>query len=399
MYVKRVIENRIVSSAKQFPAVAVTGPRQSGKTTMLKHIFAASHEFVSFDDPIIRERAISDPKLFLSETGKRMVIDEIQYVPELLSYIKMEIDNNRQAKGRFILTGSQQYNLMKNLGDSLAGRVALFKLFPFCAEEMESVKSLKKTAANPLSAFVNACMRGCFPEPVVSKKIDIGEWYSSYLSTYIERDVRSLYNVGMIREFQRFIRLLASKCGQQLNMNSMASDIGVAVNTIKSWISILEAGNITYLLYPYYQAFGKRVTKTPKVYFTDSAMVCYLTGIRDREHLIHGPMAGQLFENYCIQEVLKILVNRTPMPNIYYLRTKDGIEIDLIIESGMDLTPVEIKFTKTPSFRMAESIGKVRALLPKLNFLPGRVVSISEESLHLAKDVMTMSIVKFLRSV
>ncbi len=234
-YIHRQIEHVLTKLVKQFPAVVVTGPRQSGKSTLLKEMFSSTHTYLSFDDPIIRESAISDPKFFLEGAAEKVIIDEIQYVPQLLSYLKILIDKDRYKRGRFILTGSQQFTMIKNLGDTLAGRVGIIELLPFCVEEKKDARGIKKWFNSQEGYFVHSCLQGSFPEIVVYKDIDVDFWYSSYLQTYLERDVRTIYNIGNLRDFQRFIQLLATRCTQVLTLNSFSSELGIAVNTIKRW--------------------------------------------------------------------------------------------------------------------------------------------------------------------
>ena len=398
-YIKREIENKLISLSKTFPAIALTGPRQSGKSTLLKHIFSKTHKYITFDDPTVRERAIKDPKLFIGSIEDKAIIDEIQYVPEILSYLKISIDENRNKKGRFLLTGSQQFIMIKNLGDSLAGRIALMELLPFNIMEKNKISNLKnvKTA---LGSFIHSCLVGSFPEVAVNKKIDVSSWYSSYISTYLERDIKAIYDVGSLRDFHRFIELLASRSAQVLNLSSFANDIGVSVNTIKSWISILEASRIIFLLPPYYENLGKRITKSPKIYFLDCGLVCYLVGIHDKDHLLKGPMAGALFETFCVQETVKIFLNQGKRPEIYYIRTHNDLEIDLIIKGkNNNLYPFEIKFTKTPKTSMTLPIQRFKTTFSKLKIADGNVISLSEERFPLIKGVSTIGLNEYLSSM
>ncbi len=232
------------------------------------------------------------------------------------------------------------------------------------------------------------------------KEMDSHIWYASYLQTYLERDIRSIYNIGSLRDFQQFMKLLAARCSQVLNLSNLAGDIGVSVNTVKRWVSILEAGRIIYLLTPYYGNMGKRITKMPKVYFTDSGLVCYLTGLKNREHLLNGPMAGALFENFCVQETIKVFLNRGERPPIYYLRTHNNIEVDLLIETGpQTLTSVEIKLTKTPKTSMTENIDKIRRILPKLDFQSGIILSLSESNLPLTAHASVQTLDDYLAGI
>ena len=395
IYIHREIEVLLKTLIKQFPAIALTGPRQSGKSTLLKKVFGKTYQIISFDDPITRQKAISDPKLFLDNLHELIIFDEIQYVPELLSYLKILIDENRNKRGRFILTGSQQFNLIKNLGDSLAGRIGLITLLPFSKHEKSNISSLK--LFNPLQYFVDACLRGSFPEICVHKKIDFETWYGSYLQTYLERDIRSIYEIGNLREFQRFLQLLAVRCSQLLNLSSFANDLGVSVNTIKKWMSILEASQIIYLLSPYYRNLGKRISKNPKVYFLDCGLVCYLTGIRDSKHLLNGPLAGALFENYIIQETVKSYTNKGKLPNIFYIRTHNNIEIDLIIEKNMQIFPFEIKLTKTPNTNMSKPIEIFKKIFSRLDIMHGKIICLSNEDTILTKETSVQNIDNYLK--
>lgn len=386
-YVRRDLESHLMALVRQFPAVAVTGPRQCGKSTMLKVLFSATHRYVTFDDPVVRQQAVADPRFFLETAGERVILDEIQYVPELLSYVKMAIDENRQRRGRFLFTGSQQFAMIKNLGDSLAGRIALLELLPFHVEEKRRAGSLANTLASSLGAFLHACLVGSYPEISLQPRLNRQAWYGAYVSTYLERDIRTIYNIGELREFQGFLQLMASRTAQILNLTSLSRELGVSVNTVKRWLSILEASRMIYLLQPYYRNLGKRITKAPKVYFLDCGLVCYLTGIRDRRHLLNGPMAGPLFETYCIQETVKALFFQGVQPRLYYVRSHNGLEVDLLIERQAQLFPCEIKLTKTPRLAMADSIRRFRAVFPKLPVREGRLLCLAEEPTVLSKDL------------
>lgn len=397
MYINRDIENVIIKAFKGFPAVVVTGPRQSGKSTILKKIFAKTHKYITFDDPLIRERAISDPKLFINTMGEYVIYDEIQYVPQLISYIKMEIDRKRNVNGRFIITGSQQFNLIKNLGDSLAGRVAIFELLPFSYNEIKKIKSLKKVTSKTKDIFVHSCLRGSYPQINVRKSIDVNQWFSGYFQTYLERDIKNIYDIGSLRDFQRFMQLLASRCSQLLSLSALSADLGIAVNTVKRWISILEACRIIYLLNPYYNNLGKRITKSPKVYFIDSGIVCYLTGITNENILLNGPLSGPLFENYCIQETVKQIINNNKNYRLYYMRTHNNMEIDLIVTKGMDLFPCEIKLSMTLGLKDARNIIRMKKTFCDLNIKTGRIISLADETYEINKDVSTIKFSEYIK--
>lgn len=399
IYIPREIESLLSKTANAFPAVALTGPRQSGKSTLVKRVFEKTHTYISFDDPVMRERVVSDPRLFLDTAGKRIILDEIQYVPELLSYIKMHIDANRQKRGRFIITGSQQFNLIKNLGDSLAGRIGLLQLLPFSITEKDKIDKLKVRLSNSQRHFVFACLQGSFPEVVLDKEVSLDSWYGSYIQTYLERDIRTIYNIGDLRDFQRFMQLLAARSSQILNLSELAREIGVAVNTVKKWISILEACRIIYLLPPYYRNLGKRITKNPKVYFLDCGLICYLTGLKTQEYLLKGPLAGALFENFCIQETIKFLMHHGHRLQLYYMRTHSGLEVDLIIEEAGCLYPFEIKLTKTPKIAMVDSLERFRKTFSKLKIEDSNIIALSEKDIILTKNVTAKGVDSYLESL
>jgi len=397
VYIHREIEAALKAAVRQFPAVALTGPRQSGKSTLLKKLFGKTYRLVSFDDPLARQKAITDPRLFLENLLEPVIFDEIQYVPEILSYLKILIDNDRNRRGRFVLTGSQQFNLIKNLGDTLAGRIGLLTLLPFNTAEKRRIPGDKSKISTTQQAFVDACLRGSFPELATHKKIGFEVWYGSYLQTYLERDVRSVYDIGSLREFQRFIQLLAARCGQFLNLSGISGELGLSVNTVKKWLSVLTASQIVYLLGPYYRNLGKRITKNPKIYFTDCGLVCFLAGIRDKEHLLNGPMNGALFENFVIQEALKSYANAARMPNMFYLRTHNELEIDFIIEKNTQIFPFEIKLSKSPNMNMARPMERFKKIFSKLDIRPGKIICLSDKEESLTRFVSTQSLDAFLR--
>jgi len=398
-YVSRDIEPVLREMIGQFPAVAVTGPRQSGKSTLLQHVLP-DYAYLTLDDPLLRRQALDDPELFLDSAGDGAVIDEIQYAVSLLPYIKMRIDERRDETGRFVLTGSQQFALMKDLGESLAGRIGLLELLPFSVGEI--VRGLGREAGgfDTSAAFEHACLRGSFPEPALRPELAANRWYAAYVQTYLERDVRSIYDIGSLREFDRFLQLLAARCAQMLNLSALASDVGVAVNTIKRWVSVLEACRIIHLLPPFHTNLGKRITKAPKVYFLDCGLVGYLTGLSDTEHLLRGPLAGPLFENFCIQEAVKACLTAGVQPRFSYLRTRSGLEVDLLAEGPNGrLAPFEFKLSKTPRTTMADGLRRFADEFAVLNPRPGAVVSLSMRRGPLAGDVRMAPMDEFLSEI
>lgn len=395
-YIPRESEAFVRRIVHSFPSVALTGMRQAGKSTLLRHTFP-DFTYVTFDDPLRQQEALEDPALFLQKCPEPVILDEIQYVPEITRFIKLKIDQQRNVYGRFILTGSQQFTLIKHLGDSLAGRIGLLELYPFSIHEKLRIPHCAESLKTPLEAYVDACLRGSFPELSTMPDTDPWIWYGSYLRTYIERDVRGLYGIGSIREFQCFMQLLATRCSRQLNMSSLANDVGVATNTIKNWISILESSRIIFLLPPWTANVGKRVVKSPKVYFADCGLVCYLSGIRDRHYVLEGSQAGALFENFVIQEIVKTAAFHGNSPSLYYLRTRDGLEIDLIIEdSPRRVIPVEIKLSQTPKSAMAAPMERCRAEFPSLKLADGHIVCLTPESRSPARGAIAEDIRRFL---
>lgn len=394
-YVHRQMESCIKRIIKSFPCLAVTGSRQSGKSTLLINTLPG-YNYITLDDPLARQRALSDPHLFLEMAGDKVIIDEIQWSPHLMSYIKMRVDENRDKMGAYVFTGSQQFTIIKNLSDSLAGRIALLDLLPFSVEEKKTSIALKSTK----DAFIHAALRTSYPEPALNSNLDVPVWAGAYVQTYLEKDVRSLYNIGNLSSFQHFLQLLASRCSQILNMSQYANNLGVSLPTIKSWLSILEAGRIIYLLPPYYVNLGKRITKSPKIYFLDIGLVCYLTGIRDHDHLLKGPLAGPLFENFCIAETIKLFFNRGRRENLFYLRTNNNLEVDLLIEESFEtVMPVEIKLNQTPNMLMGSNITRFKELFSKLKISDGRILSLTEKSILLSRNISAVTLDDYLKQV
>jgi len=369
-YKKRVLSKTIQRTIKTFPAIVVTGPRQSGKTTLYKMLFSNTHNFVSLENPDIRVRAKEDPVSFLNQYRPPVIIDKIQYLPELLSYIKTEIDSDRKP-GNWLFTGSQNFILMDNISQSLAGRIATLSLLPFSISELLNNAKNAKDYTNWLSnkknnsivnnnlLFSELILRGFYPEISANKKVDRKLWCSSYITTYLERDIRSLTSIGDLSQFERFLIACAVRTGQILNLSDLARDIGISVPTAKRWLSLLETGHQIYLLYPYYKNIGKRIIKSPKIYFCDTAICSYLLGIHNRESLLGSPYLGNLFETMIVIDFLKRFLHFGDKPNMYYLRTRDGLEIDLVIEVAGYLYLYEIKSTMTILPKHAVSLKRM----------------------------------------
>ncbi|MEK6775399.1 MAG: ATP-binding protein [bacterium] len=349
MYIERLLSAILRKAVKQFPSVLVTGPRQAGKTTFLMHDFGKKSDYVTFDDPLERSFALKDPNGFLDRFHKRPVIlDEIQYVPDLLPYLKIRIDRDREKTGKWLLTGSQHFHLMKNISESLAGRVAVLDLLPFSILELE-----KKRAG----AVESALWSGGYPEPFLYPDRR-SLWLSSYIQTYIERDVRQLQNIKDLRTFELFIALLASLHGQSFNAATLSREVGVSLPTIKSWAGIMEASYLCFFLPPYFKNYGKRLVKTPKIYFLDSSLVCFLTRQPDAKSALSGAMGGAIFEGFMVSEAVKIFALKGKRPDIFFWRSHDGLEVDMILRIKNKLYPVEIKNTSTPTTRHLEAIDR-----------------------------------------
>jgi hypothetical protein len=365
-YIRRSLEPVLKKAVGEFPAVVLTGPRQSGKTTLLKQLFGKGYGYVSLELPDIRAAAIEDPRSFLEMHPPPIIFDEAQYAPVLFPYVKEIIDDNRRRHGQYVFSGSQNLLLMEKITESLAGRAAILRLLPLSRRESEGrphapfpweSKSrggqLKKQSSRQMW---RSFLRGSYPELAANPRRDINLWYASYVQTYLERDVRTMRQVGDLTQFQSFIRALAARSGQLLNLTGLAGDLGLAVNTTKAWLSVLEATHQVIILRPYFANIGKRFVKTPKVYFMDTGMLCYLTGLKDPEHAMNGPMGGAIFETAVLTEIIKTLTHRGIEPQVHFWRTSSGAEVDIVVDFEGRLIPIEVKLSATPRSEMASSI-------------------------------------------
>ncbi len=369
-YIPRSLEPVLEQAVHEFPVVVVVGPRQSGKTTLLQHRYGAQWPIISLEPPDVRAAAMRDPRGFLDLYPAPVVYDEIQYAPDLLPYIKERVDAQRDRAGQFILTGSQNLLLMQQVTESLAGRSAVLKLLPLTQREVartperplvwETSRPPETVEAPPYPELWEQILRGFYPELVRSPERDARLWQASYVQTCLERDVRNLRNIGDLTLFQTFLHALAIRSAGLLNLSELARDVGIAINTAKDWLSILEASFQVFLLRPYFVNLGKRLVKSPKVYFTDTGLLCYLVGLRDAEHAAVGPMGGAIFENLVVAELFKTSLHRGQEPGLYFWRTAAGSEVDLVIESQSRLIPIEIKASATPRPEMAREIAAFR---------------------------------------
>ncbi|MFH1832302.1 MAG: ATP-binding protein [bacterium] len=339
MIIKRALEEKLKALASQFAAVSVTGPRQSGKTTLVKQAFP-NYEYFNFEDPNTRSVFRADPHNFLKKfmAAPGLILDEPQNVPEIFSYLQIYIDEYHKP-GHFIITGSQNFLLNESISQSLAGRIAILNLLPLSLDELQQAKLLPSTIDDTL-------FKGFYPE-LYKKEISIVDWYGSYINTYLERDVRLLKNVTSLDRFSYFMKLCAGRNGQVLNLSSISDDLGISVTAINQWLSVLQSCYIIFLLEPYYKNFGKRVVKSPKIFFYDPGIVCSLLNLTSSDQLFANYMRGNIFEAMIISDFFKQQFNRGMRSSCYYWRDKSDFEIDCVVERAGNITPVEIKVSKT----------------------------------------------------
>ena len=373
-YISRHLENRILEISKSFSAILLTGPRQSGKTTMLRRLAEKENigrGYVTLDDLAERDMAKNDPKLFLQLHKPPVLIDEVQYSPELFSYIKIHIDEHHNP-GDFWMTGSQIFRLMRGVQESLAGRVALLHMSPLSQREITGapcvpfdtdldrlIAEKDQIPAVTAPELFARLWQGSMPGLVSGQCPDRSVFYSSYLSTYVERDVRELSGNVDALKFNRFVTAVAARCSQLLNYNALAEDADIDIQTSKAWINILETLGIIFLLHPYSNNVLKRTIKTPKLYFYDTGLVCYLTRWSSPEVAESGAMSGALLENYTVSEIMKSYQNAGREPFLYFYRDRDAKEIDVILEGDGKLCPLEIKKTATPDKRLTRVFGVI----------------------------------------
>ncbi|MHC5057681.1 MAG: ATP-binding protein [Planctomycetota bacterium] len=390
MYFPRAVERALRAASKQFAVVLVTGPRQVGKTTLLRHLCEKGRGYVTLDDPGLRVLANEDPELFLQRFPPPVLIDEIQYAPGLLPGIKMAVDASRKP-GRFWMTGSQQFRMMKGVTESLAGRVAVVGLLGFSGRERDRREldvppflprgpELKKLGASSRvqtsRSLFRAIWQGSYPALVAGETRDRDLFYSSYLQTYLQRDVSDLAQVGDMDAFVRFLRACAARTARMLNMTELANDCDVSVPTVKRWLSVLTASMQAGLLQPYHTNVTKRLMKTPKLYFLDTGLCSYLTGWSSPETLASGAMAGAVFETFVFGELLKSWRNKLREPRIYYYRDKDRREVDFVFDLDGKLHPVEAKLSASPKKDWVRHFAALDRLGPRG---PGAVVCLSRD--------------------
>ena len=393
--IKRHIQKSLIQAAGEYPVVILIGPRQSGKTTLVRTTFN-KHRYVSLEDPDNREFALEDPKGFLGQFSGSVILDEIQRVPELFSYIQGIVDE-QDASGQFILTGSQNFLLMEKVSQSLAGRCAVLHLLPFTRSELAGQtmmdisavgRKIPRRKVNDNADPFDLLYTGSYPR-IHDKQLEPHRWLSNYYRTYVERDVRQVLNVGDTEAFGRFIRLCAGRCGQLLNMSSLAADCGISSATVKRWLSMLEASYLVLLLRPHHKSFRKRLVKAPKLYFLDSGLLCYLLRIRHSEDLRIHALRGAVFESWVISELLKDFYNSGHEPDMYFWRDSTGHEIDIIIDFGAKLLPIEIKSGQTISSDFFKGLDYWRSL-PGQDNCPSTLVYGGNAS-YARKNTMVLS--------
>ena len=342
-YIHRTLEKQLARAFRHFPAIILTGPRRAGKTTLLRKTFPkAAYHLV--EDPDVISRVRTDPRSFLDEMRGPTILDEIQNVPELLRYIRSRIDARPERMGRWLLTGSRDAPLMHGVTESMAGRAAVFQLLPFSTQETPKVSLL----------------RGGYPE-VLARPAAASIWFSSYTQTYLERDVRGASAIRDLATFRRFMALVASRCGQMLNRTDIAAPLGVSVPTISAWLSILEMTGQIALVPPFYENFGKRLVKSPKLYFVDSGLACHLLGIETKRSLRTSPFLGPIFEGFVAAEIIKRQINTGRRRSLYYFRDRQGLEVDFVVPAGdRRLLMVEAKASRTVTPAAARSVERLR---------------------------------------
>lgn len=363
--IKRILSTKILKTSKVAPIIGIVGPRQSGKTTLAKEVFP-KYTYVNLEQPDTRQYAQNDPKAFLDQYDNHIILDEIQRVPELFSYLQVKTDNDKKM-GQYILTGSQHFLMMQSITQSLAGRIAIFNLYPLSYEELSNDNKQKKDIYTQI-------WYGGYPR-LYEQEISPLIWINNYIQTYIDRDVSLISRITNLKTFETFLRVIAGRTGQLINLTSLSNDLGISHNTVKSWVNLLETSGIIYLLQPYFSNISKRLIKSPKLYFTDTGLVCRLLGIENPTQLITHPLYGSIFETHIVIEYIKYYLNRGESPNIYFWRDKKGLEADLFKNISGSISEIyEIKSSQTipeDAFSKLKQIQSITDNNSRLNIIYG----------------------------
>lgn len=368
MWINREISSVLPELHASKPVLLITGARQTGKTSLCQEIFP-QHSYVSLDLPRIAEEADESGEAFLANYGEPLIIDEVQYAPKLFRYLKHAVDTKRNANGRYILTGSQKFSLMSQVSESLAGRVSIVELHTLSLSELER-SSNKRIEGSQLQ---QGMFLGGFPE-LHASDIKPHRFFGDYVATYLERDVRQAIRVQNLRDFDRFMRMVAIRTGQLLSMNSLAADLGVSPSTIKSWLSVLEASQIICLLEPYYNNPGKRIVKTPKLYFLDTGLACFLAGLRSDEDLRSSALLGPMFETLVLGQIIRWHTNRGLRPQVYFYRDHYGLEVDFVLPVGEKLKLYECKWAETPN-KVTKAFSEMTKIFGEENILTKSIIT------------------------
>ena len=399
---ERTLSKVIERTSKGFRVILLNGQRQVGKSTLLKNMSEKSkHNYVSLDNMKFRLLAKTDPELFIQQNPPPVIIDEVQYAPELFPYIKLYVDQYRDMKGSFWLTGSQKYKLMQDVKESLAGRIAILDLMglscyekikdPFLSKPfLPSYDKIKNKKFLTIQQVYKLIWEGQLPEPVVDKNIDKEQYYGSYIQSYIERDVRDFYNVEKPIQFFNFVSVVAAQTGKLLNYTSLARDVGIDTKTAQTWMGILERSGLVYLLHPYSPNITSRIIKTPKMYFLDTGLCSYLTRWTTPESLMSGAMDGAIFETYVVGEILKTYLHNGKEPAMYLYRDTNQNEIDIIIEENGILYPIEIKKTANPQASDYKHFNQIVKLNKKVGL--GAIICLQAERIALNRDVVSIPV-------
>lgn len=383
MWIERKLLKEINNYSTQYPALVVTGARQTGKTSILQRAFPTA-DYVTLDYPVEAAEADQDGLSFLKRHREPLIIDEVQYAPQLFRFLKIAIDKDRQIPGRFLLTGSQRFPLMKHVSESLAGRIAVLELLTLSLGELEL--AFRQTAEG--DQLVDWILQGGYPEVHAQAK-NAEKFFANYIASYIERDVRSLINIKSARDFDRFLRLAASRTGQLISYASLASDLGLSGPTVRDWMSVLEASHIIQIVEPWFTNEGKRIIKTPKLYFLDTGLCCHLLNIRDKSQLLGSPILGAMFETHVLGQMRKSLANRGSSTPIYFFRDHAGHELDFLIPVGKQFHVFECKWTDNPKLD-SKNLDAFKQLYGEKSVLSYSIINRSRGKRHLTKDGVSL---------